>query len=167
MSYRDITAGDKKAKVVAGRFIKSSKGTMGIEVAFEFEEPTTNTQERMNWVGWLSEKALENTMDTLVNVLCFNGNDNVNQAGEFTDPNVFDFNKEVKLVVEMEEYDGKTRAKIKWVNNVGGSGFQGITPEVIRGELAATGFKAAFLSATQGKPKAVETTPLPASAVPF
>lgn len=148
MSYKDITPGDKLGNAVGARVIKSSKGTVGIEVSFDFTEQSTGGPERLSWVGWLSANAMEHTMDTLVNVLGYNGSETTNSEGIFTDPQVIDFKKEVKLVVEMEENpnNGKSYPKIKWVNNVGGSAFSGVSPEVVRSELAGLGFKAAFLA---------------------
>lgn len=160
MGYKDIRAGDKIAKPLAARFVKSKKGTQGCEVIFEFEEPSTGAMERLNWVGWLSPAALENTMDTLVNVLGFNGNDAIDDQGNLTDPGALAYQKQVKLVVEIESYtndkgESRSGAKIKWVNALGGSAFQACEPQTIKSELAGLGFRAAFLAAKQsaGKPK--------------
>ena len=54
MGYKDIVDGEKTAKAIGARFIKTEKGTPGIEVAFEFEEPSTGNPERLNYVAWLS-----------------------------------------------------------------------------------------------------------------
>lgn len=165
MSYKDIIAGEKLARAKAARFIKSSKGTPGIEIRFDFEE--NGQPESLNWVGWLSPNAIENTMDTLVHVLDFNGNDNTDANGVLSDPSALNYQKQVKLVVEMETYekDGqqKTAPRIKWVNNVGGSAFGACQPEEVKAVLQSVGFKAAFLAAKQGnnKPKPKE------SEVPF
>ena len=37
MGYKDITAGRRIAKLKAARFIESTKGSPGIELAFEFD----------------------------------------------------------------------------------------------------------------------------------
>lgn len=154
MSYRDVTPGDKTARALAARFIKSKKGTLGIEVSFEFEEKSTGGNERLSWVGWLSGGAIEKTMETLVDVLNYNGSEVTDQNGVLTDPNVLNFKKEVRLVVELEEGtdeagmpNGKSYPKIKWVNNMGGSMYQGVKVESIKNDLGAAGFKAAFLAA--------------------
>src|SRR4051812_11222862 len=103
-----ITAGDKIAKPTAARFIQAKTGTIGLEVAFSFKEPD-GSEGRLNWVGWLSpttaEKkgAFERTMETLVEVLGFNGNDSVDANGILVDPKALAYDKEVKLVVEMEK----------------------------------------------------------------
>lgn len=149
MSYKDVTAGEKVATIMHGRFIKSSKGTLGLEVQFEFEEPSSGTPERLNWVGWLSPAALENSMETLVNVLGFNGNDSIDDNGNLTDARALAYGEQVKLVVDIEEYNGKQRPRIQWVNRLGGSAFQNAPRESIKADLAAIGFKAAFLAAKQ------------------
>ena len=157
MSYMEICAGNKEAKVLAARFIKSpKKGTLGIEIKFEFQEPGYETFENLNWVGWLSPAAIENTMDTLVHVLGFNGDDSCDENGFLTNPNAFDKDKKVQIVVELEEYMGKHYPKIKWVNRPGGSGFEGLKPNLVKTELEGCGFKAAFLAASQIKSQ-VET----------
>jgi hypothetical protein len=152
MGYKDVTEGQKTAKVKSGRFIKSKNGTTALEVAFEFTEPSTDRVEHLPWQGWLSEKALDNTMDTLVNVLGYNGSKIIDSDGVLTDPNAFAYGREVRLVIEIEDYTnekGETKAypKIKWVNSLGGSNYTGITPESIKNELGSIGFEAAFLAA--------------------
>ena len=149
MGYQDITVGDKVGKPVNARFIKSKNGTIGLEVAFDFVEPTTDQIERQNWIGWLSAKAIENTMDTLVNVLGFNGNDLCDEEGVLLDKGALAYGKEVRLVIEIEQYNQKTYPKIKWVNRLGGSAFDGVAPEVVKLDLQAVGFKGAFLAAKQ------------------
>lgn len=146
MSYKDITAGNKTARMVAARVIKSEQGTTGIEVAFKFKEG--ESEEQLNWVGWLSPKALSNTMKTLTDVLGFNGDDQVSEkTGQFK-AEAFDLTREVQLVVEMETYDGKTNPRVKWVNKPGaGSGFKSLSGQSAQVELAAVGFKAAFYQA--------------------
>ena len=176
MGYKDITAGKKKAFASAARFIKSeAKGTPGIEVVFNFEEPNTGTQETYNWVGWLSPAAKDNTMDTLVNVLDCNGDEAVDQNGVFTHPEFINKKKEVELVIELEaalDSDGKPKLdnttfdpimypRIKWVNNIGGSQYATCSPEVVKAELANTGFKAGFLAIAKNRQQ--ETKPVPAN----
>lgn len=163
-----ITAGTKTAKIVSGKFIESPKTkTMGIEVVFSFEEQETGSRETLSWVAWLTDKAKERSMETLVDVLGYNGSEAVNDKGIFTDKNAFDFGSEVSLEVELEarlDADGNQKfkdgepifdARVKWVNRLGGSGFIGIQPEVLKSKLAGLGFRGLFLSAQKnsGRPK--------------
>jgi hypothetical protein len=153
MGYKDITEGDKIATPKVARFIKSKKGTLGIEVRFNFVEPSTGTPEYLNWTSWLSEGAIEYTMETLVSVLGYNGSEATDADGVLTDPNALNWKQEVKLVVAMEEFEGKSSPRIKYVNKVGGSGFAGVEPESVKSDLAAVDFKAHFLAIKKNGPK--------------
>lgn len=146
MGFKDITDGDKIAKPIAARIVKSKTGTLGIEVAFEFEEPQTGGIERLNWTGWLTKDAIDRTMETLVKVLGYNGSKTTSADGTLTDPNVLDFENEVKLVVEHEinPNNQKSYPKIKWVNSMGGSAYVGVGPQTVKADLESLGFDAAF-----------------------
>lgn len=155
-----ITAGNKIARAKGIRFVKSQKGTMGLEVAFEFEE--NGAPARMNWTGWLTDTSIKNTLRTLVEVLDYSGDETVvdvpegdARTGMLANQDAINRQKQVELVVEHEEYEGKQRARIKWVNNVGGGQFAGVAPQEVRSQLGAIGFKAHFLSAKQqaGQPR--------------
>lgn len=152
MAFKDITPGDKTGKAVGMRVIESSKGSYAIEVEFEFVEMSTGSVERLARQFWLTEAALDRTMKDLVEVLGYNGSEATDANGIFTDPNVINFEKEVKLVVEMEpnEDGSKVYPKIKWVNNIGGSQFAGVEVQKVQSKFKDIGFKAAFLSAKQG-----------------
>ncbi len=144
MGYKDIVAGDHLAKPLGARAISSSKGTPGIEVRFQLQ-----TGDTINWVGWLTPNAMERTMETLVGVLGFNGDDAVDEQSRFK-PSSLNLEKEVKLVVEMETRDGKTYPKVSWVNSVDSvMGFKSIEPKSVKGTLAQLGFKAAFITTKQ------------------
>lgn len=163
MAFSDITPGDKIGRALGARFIESKKGTPALEVSFEFTEPSTGGPERLSRQFWLSQDAIDRSMETLVDVLEYNGSEVTDQNGVLTDPNALNFKKEVKLVVEFEQgrdADGnptdKSYPKIKWVNNAsGGSQFAGVKVETVKSTLAAVGFKAAFLSAKKnsGSPR--------------
>lgn len=154
MGYKEITAGRKIAKPTAARFIKAQTGTLGLEIAFSFREKDAQTgaetYERINWVAWMSEKAMERSMKTLVETLGFNGDDSVDANGLLVNPQALAYGKDVELVVEMElnPNDNKSYPRVKWVNEVGGgSAFGSLAPESIKSDLGAIGFKAKFLAA--------------------
>jgi hypothetical protein len=68
--------------------------------------------------AWLSEKAVDNTIKTLCQ--CFpswGGDLDALASGQYG----FD-GKECEIVCELENYEGKTRVKVKWLNPVGGGG---------------------------------------------
>src|ERR1700679_1998603 len=150
MGFKDVTEGDKIAKPIAIRYLPQEENPKNksdaFEVCFEFEEPSTGNPERLFWQGWVSDAAIERTMDTLVNVLGFNmelaKSKGIEEKGVITD-------KDVKLVVEIEEYEGKSRPKIKWVNRIGGSAYVGGSVELVKTKLASPKMAAAFLAATQ------------------
>lgn len=165
MGYRDIQAGDKIGVAVGARFVESKKGTMGMEVEFNFEEPSKGSMETLRWTGWLSENAIEKTMETLVDVLEFNGDDSVDENSVLKNPTALNYNKKVKLVVELEDYNGKSYPKIKWVNNVSGSSFVGVEPTIVKSKLDNLGFKAKFLAAKQKSGSVA--TPVSTEEIPF
>jgi hypothetical protein len=63
--------------------------------------------EIVEWSGWLSEKAARGTMRSLR--ACGWQGDDVSDLGNL--------DHEVEIVVDNEEYDGKIRARVKWVNS--------------------------------------------------
>jgi hypothetical protein len=138
--------------MVGARFITSKKGTEAIEVAFEFD--CNGTRERLSWQGWLSDKAIDNTMDTLKDVLGYNGSADTDANGVFTDPKAFDRTRECKLVIELDTNPetNKTYPKIIWVNTLGGSGYVGVKPEAIKSKLTA-----AYLASCQRSPSALSS----------
>lgn len=158
MGYKDISAGDKIGKAVKARFIKSGKGTDAIEVAFEFIEPSTGNKEMLSWQGWLTDKAIDNTMETLKNVLGYNGCADTDSAGVIMGEKSFDYGREVRLVVELEAGQNdasKLYPKIKWVNTLGGSGYAGVAVDTsIKSRVAA-----AFLAAAKKDGGAVPPPP--------
>lgn len=167
MSYKDITPGRKKAKAKSARIVESKTGKLAFEIAFEFIEESTGGIEFLTWQGWITPNAIENTMKTMVEVLQFNGNDQINSDGTLRDHNAINFDKEVALTVEDETYEGKTRPKIKWVNNIGG--YAACEQNSLKDKLNAVGFTAVYLAAKQ---KSSERPPskkeaISESALPF
>lgn len=153
--------GKYTAKAVAIRFVKP-KDNLGVEIRFEFKNQDGGLAQ-LSWVGWLSERAMKNTMRTLVNVLGYNGDDetvNVPESdpsfGMIKNQDCIDRKKEVQLVIENETNpeNEKVYPRIKWVNELGGGQFAGASPEVVKNDLNALGFKAAFLAQKAGKPSA-------------
>lgn len=154
-----ITTGKKIARTAGARFIQAEKGTLGIEVAFRFKDG--ETEEKMNWVGWLSPAAIENTMKTLVEALDFNGDDTIDPATNMLNAGALNKEKDVELVIDTEEYEGKSRLRIKWVNAPGGGpGFKTLAAPVAKAHLDNLGFKAYFNLQKQGSGKAA---PVPAA----
>ena len=145
MGFENIKPGKKIAKPKSARFVESKKGTLGMEIEFTFWE--NDKPESLKWQGWFSEAAQKRTMEILVNVLGFNGNDTVNASKFLSDPNALKWNQEVEIDVDIEEYEGKKRHKIKWINPIGSGGTK--APDDLKAKLTEVGFKAAFLAVKQ------------------
>lgn len=104
-------AGRYTARAVAGsgRLGKSkNKGTEFVSVETRFTNEGFDG-EGLTWTGWLTEKAGERTIDTL-RLMGWDGDDLTEQG--LTGLGSAEF----ELVVEGEEYEGKTFSKIKFVN---------------------------------------------------
>ena len=87
-----------------------NKGTPEVAVEFELTDPEMGGQ-GITWHGYLTEGAFERTVQAL-RYCGWEGDDL--SALDGLDKN------EVSLVVENETYNGKTHAKVKWVNKPGG-----------------------------------------------
>lgn len=69
---------------------------------------------RITWPGWLSDKAFDRTIETLVKCFGFDGDLNSLYAGKQSFAG-----KAVSFTTEIEEYQGKQRCKVKWINPAG------------------------------------------------
>lgn len=74
--------------------------------------------EEIEWTGWLSDKAFESTIRTLVKAFGWDGDIAALEAGR---SNPF-AGKLVEIVCEFDTYKGKTRLKVLWLNNPNGGG---------------------------------------------
>ena len=85
----------------------AEKGTPYVSILFENEQG-----EDLTAFLYLSDAALERTVRTLREVFGFN--DDFGTIKEQVT------GKQASIVVEAEEFGGKTRMKVKWINTVGG-----------------------------------------------
>lgn len=81
---------------------KSGADTIG--VAFELLD---HPNMYVTWYGYFTEKTTERTFDSLR--YCGWTGDDLSDLSGIT-------NNEVEIVIEQETYEGKTRAKVQWVN---------------------------------------------------
>lgn len=97
------TPGRHAASVTAVEFGESNSGTPFLRLDFNTTDGSI--------AGWLylSDKALPGTVRTLRQAFDFNG--------DFESAKEQIAGKECSIVVEAEEYDGKERLKVKWVNS--------------------------------------------------
>ena len=127
------------AKAIGGSFGNSSqKGTPGVAITFQVKDST----DRVTWIGWMSEKTIERTMDTVA-MLGFREDLDV-KDNKFGPEHLAD--KEVEIVVEMEPSQKdpmKSYPKVAWVNELGGAKFGGLSstgnavPKNLKAMLAA------------------------------
>lgn len=119
-----IKEGRYAARVVSYGIPEVDQGkTPAVVLTFAFQEDGEHRE--LTWYGYLSEKAIDRTMKSLI-IAGFNGD----YLRNLCEPNAFE-EKEVSIVVEHETYEGKTRAKIKWINEPGAGQFKSLHPEVV------------------------------------
>jgi len=95
-----------RAKAVEGAWGHTSNGTVQVAIQFQLE-----TDAKLTWYGFMTEKAEERTMNSL---LACGVTDLETLAGLGSD--------DVEVTVEHDTYNEKTRAKIAWVNRLGEGG---------------------------------------------
>lgn len=102
-------------KPEAGWFGESGvKKTPYIRLDLEVMDDPEETGKRISWYGYLSDKALDNTIQKLVDAFDFSGDLNALYTGQDTLAG-----KLCQFTTEFEEYDGKDRLKVKWLNPIG------------------------------------------------
>jgi len=101
-------------------------------------------KEEITWFGSLSTAAAEYTLKTLIqNLGLMIGPDEVGSALERIavdgiDSGLLNTEKSLELVVEPDTYNGKTRNKIKYINEVGAvRGFEKLAAEKAKGRFSS------------------------------
>src|SRR4051812_44973200 len=109
-----IPAGKYPARAEHWRLAQASTGSEQVAVDFKFTDPTLGS---ILWFGYFTDKTFERTVESLRH--CgWKGSDVLELDTPQADLNA----NEVVLVIEHETYEGKTRAKVAWVNARGGVG---------------------------------------------
>lgn len=110
-----IGIGRHAVQVVSHQLGRSGTGTPHVAVLFE-----DVNGDRITWYGYLTDAAMESTLKALSAI----GWDPMKFDGRIDSLNGTDLLKgvEAEIVVEMEEYQGKPRPKVRWVNEPGGGG---------------------------------------------
>jgi len=140
------------------------KGTRQVYVAFAIIDGD-HAGRRLGWFGYFTDGAVDRTIESLR--LCgLKGDDLANAMFGPLD-------QEVQVVVEHEEYDGKVRAKVAWVNAPGGGAFRMANPmksdelrkfsATMKGKLKG---KPEVAGAKREPPATVAPPPAPASQPP-
>ncbi len=107
-----VKPGNYLGKVVDYSITQTKKGAPQAAVKFSFKEDGVDRV--LTWFSGFGDKQIKHTLKALV--LC-GLNTDVESMSDGLSSNALDTNKEVLLVVEHDSYDGKTSAKIAWVND--------------------------------------------------
>jgi hypothetical protein len=122
--------GEYRCKVVApqyGWFDETAKGSRYIKLPCEVIDGE-HAGKRIVWMGYLTEKAYENTEKALAEAF----------GDQWTWTNIPFAGKECSIVAEEEEYNGKKQIKAKYLNSI-----HGIAPSKSKDESLATSDKIA------------------------
>jgi len=105
------------AAVARGATLSESENKKTPQVVVSFEITTAeHAGTTINWFGFLTDKTTERTIESL-RYAGWKGSD----LSDLSDLSKSD-TPIVELVIEHEEYEGKTRPKVQWVNRVGRAG---------------------------------------------
>lgn len=133
-----IEPGTYVARILGGAFDKNKKGNLAIGIQFGLKDRA----DKIWLVRYMTPDALEFTMKDLA-TLGFSSSPNTDENGRFGADQFSDPNKEFELVIDHETYEGKTRAKVKFVNEIGGGmKFGNLDPKSLKFELNSINFKA-------------------------
>jgi hypothetical protein len=163
-----LNAGTHNAKMINYGIKTTQSGKP--QIACQFQVIENEEVHTLTWFGSFNEgKAQEITIKTLISVMDLfcepseieSALDRIATQG--TDSGLLNTDKDYALVVEHDSYEGNTRAKIRWVNNIGASSAfeklaQGEAKKMFSG-LNLSGAVAAFKSANPGLTKKKEVTP--------
>jgi hypothetical protein len=146
-----IEPGKYRAKAVEWGIGEAQTGNYQIGVAFELLDEAPGTS--ITWYGSFTDAALEFTLKAL-RAMGWQGDDvyELDNGGGHLDE------KEVQLVVDHEEYQGRVHAKVRWVNSLGGLAMQKrVSGDQLRG--FAAGMKAKILGLEPGRRPAQAAPP--------
>lgn len=90
------------------------KGTPYICLPLEVIGKDVDAGKTIAWNGWLSDKAFDRTIDTLIEVFGFDGD-----MARFHDGGQGLEGMKCQIVTEFQEYNGKKYTKVKYLNKAG------------------------------------------------
>lgn len=154
----EIKEGTYRARAREWEFGQSKTGTPYVAVRFEL----VDLGEYITWYGYLTERTQDRTMESLRH--CGWDNDDITRPTGLNEI-------EVELVVERETYEGKTRAKVQWVNRIGGRALKVDEVDERTRRTFAAQMKAAAVASRKGMPvkppKPAEPPPISDDDTPF
>jgi hypothetical protein len=146
-----------RAKAVEHEWGESNKGTPQVGVRFAF---TDEVGGYITWYGYLSEASAARTIESLRHCGW--------SGADFTDMSGL-CDKEVELVLETTEYEGKSSQKVAWVNKSGIAMTNRMSPDKLKAFAAS--MKGFVLSVDRDmgspKPQDQKSRPAPAGDIPF
>lgn len=110
-----INAGTYRAHATRAELGETKKGDPQVAVTFRIIDDGEAAGQELTWYGYFTEKTKARTLESLVHA-GWDGDDIDTLDGLGT--------TEVSIVVAHEEYNGRTSARIQWVNAIGGSVLQ-------------------------------------------
>lgn len=137
---------------------RASTGTEQVAVELGILTPGADFNV-ITWYGFLSEKALERSIESL-RYMGWKGDDISDIQG---------LEDEVDLVIEDEEYQGKTTTRVRWVNKIGGVNLKApLTGDDAKSFGASLKDRIRALDAAKGvkKPTAKQNNPRQGGAIP-
>lgn len=148
MSHEIIPAGTYRARAIEAQLGTTNTGKEQVAISFQLLTPGFEGQ-HLPYYGFFTESALEVTVKAL-RACGWTGIDLSDLAGIETN--------EVNLVVEHEEYNGVTRAKVKWVNDGSAGLLKNVLGDTER-KAFANRMRGAIAAIGQGAPKAAPAKP--------
>lgn len=118
-----LESGNYLARIIDCGFSKTQTGKDQVFLIFEI-----SSGEKISWYGGLAtklnDKGKSQAMYSIDQLLRLGFNNNWEAFGQSLDLSLIfeDIAKEFEIVVVHEEYNGKTSAKIKWINDPSASG---------------------------------------------
>lgn len=106
-----LVKGSYRGRGVSGGLGNTSTGQPQVAVELQVTEEGEFHGETITWFGYFTEGTEDRTLDSL-RILGWKTDDLSNLDG------ICD--NEVRFVVDEEEYQGKVRTKVKWINRIGG-----------------------------------------------
>jgi len=116
------------------------KGTPFIRVPLIVEEGPQAGREIV-WQGWLTEAAFDRTVETLAEAFDWDGD-----LEEMSQGYVPFVDLLCRIVVESEEWEGKTRYRVKWLNPISGGGGKALEEAKLNTLLRSMGRKSKALA---------------------
>jgi hypothetical protein len=158
-----LDAGKYRAHAVNSDAGYTAKGTEQIVLTFELHNDKRST---ITHYRYLSDAALEYTLKDL-RTIGWIGDD----VGDFAKGLPSGCDREVELVIHHEEFEGKTHARVRFVNAVGGVALKNaMAPDQAKAFGARMKGKIAALDAVAGRkvePKAAATVCVNNDDIPF